>query len=547
MIAAKTLGPGLMPALRYRDVAAAINWLCRALSFEEHFVARDDKDNVLYAQLTFGNSMIMVGPVQDSPLDQLMKQPDEIGGAETQSCYFVVTDADAHYARATAEGAEIVLELKDYEYGGRGYTCRDPEGHIWTFGTFDPWTGQPVGGETQLEELAADDQPPLGRALSRAAAEEPPLHLEEIPFEEPLDPETAPPGSWLRPAAAGAAIALAAFLLLTGTLYAAHLWPFNATDTAAVRELQQRLTRESMGRILAARSARTANETAAQEKAAKEETKRMVQALRQELVRERNARQKTTDQLEQARAEMVQVQATKDAADAMAQSLQENLAQEKKALAEEKKERETAERTAQAARDDLMRERKNRESVERTLQAVRDELAKERKTREGAERTAQALRDELAKERKALETAGKNAQGVHEELAKEKKTRETAERALQNVRQDLSRMTNAKEQAERAGQKLREELSRERNVKEDALRKLEQLRKKLAENAQAAAEAATTGSTTPAGEAPPNSAAKANPEVQAPAPAPAKPRHRGTRRSPKRGASSKGNPPDSLL
>lgn len=54
----------------------------------------------------------------------------------------VVTDADAHHARAKAAGAEIVIDLVTQDYGGRDYTCRDPEGHIWTFGTYDPWAEQ---------------------------------------------------------------------------------------------------------------------------------------------------------------------------------------------------------------------------------------------------------------------------------------------------------------------------------------------------------------------------------------------------------------------
>ena len=68
-----------------------------------------------------------------------MKQPDEIGGAETQSSYVIVSDADAIYARAKAAGAEIMLDIKDEDYGGRGFTCRDLEGRLWTFGTYDPW------------------------------------------------------------------------------------------------------------------------------------------------------------------------------------------------------------------------------------------------------------------------------------------------------------------------------------------------------------------------------------------------------------------------
>ena len=137
----------LVTAMRYRDVAAAVDWLCAAFGFEKQTVASDEKGALLYAQLTFGNAMLMLAPVRDTTIDQFMKQPDEIGGAETQSCYFVVDDADAHYATAKAAGAAIVLDLQDDGSGGRGYSCRDLEGHIWSFGTHDPWRGMQPGAQ----------------------------------------------------------------------------------------------------------------------------------------------------------------------------------------------------------------------------------------------------------------------------------------------------------------------------------------------------------------------------------------------------------------
>ena len=81
----------------------------------------------------------MLGSVKESAFDRLMKQPDEIGGAETQSAYVIVSNADALYARAKAAGAKIVLDIKDEDYGGRGFSCRDLEGRLWNFGTYDPW------------------------------------------------------------------------------------------------------------------------------------------------------------------------------------------------------------------------------------------------------------------------------------------------------------------------------------------------------------------------------------------------------------------------
>jgi len=85
----------------------------------------------------------MLGSVDNaSAWGRLHVQPEDIGQRETQSCCVVVADVDAHYARATAAGAQVVIEIADQDYGGRGYACRDPEGHLWWFGSYDPWATQ---------------------------------------------------------------------------------------------------------------------------------------------------------------------------------------------------------------------------------------------------------------------------------------------------------------------------------------------------------------------------------------------------------------------
>jgi uncharacterized glyoxalase superfamily protein PhnB len=130
----------VIPALRYRDAPAAIEWLCRAFGFEQHLVVPGENGTIAHAQLTFGNGMIMLGSARDDPFGRLVKPPRETGGVGTQSPYLIVADADAHCARAVAAGADIVFALKDEDHGGRSYSCRDPEGHLWNFGTYDPWT-----------------------------------------------------------------------------------------------------------------------------------------------------------------------------------------------------------------------------------------------------------------------------------------------------------------------------------------------------------------------------------------------------------------------
>src|SRR5436190_5755588 len=74
-------GGTVVPTLRYRDVAAAIDWLCNAFGFEKHLVVSGDSGAVRYAELTFGNGMIMLGPVEDSGLDRFMTRPRRIPAA----------------------------------------------------------------------------------------------------------------------------------------------------------------------------------------------------------------------------------------------------------------------------------------------------------------------------------------------------------------------------------------------------------------------------------------------------------------------------------
>ena len=137
---AKRTRVNVIPTLRYHDAAAAIDWLCRAFGFDRHLVVPGDAGTIAHAQLSFGNGMIMLGSARDDDFGKLQRTPTQLGGFATQSPYIVVEDPDEHYARARAAGAEIVLEIQDEDYGGRGYSCRDPEGHLWNFGSYDPWS-----------------------------------------------------------------------------------------------------------------------------------------------------------------------------------------------------------------------------------------------------------------------------------------------------------------------------------------------------------------------------------------------------------------------
>ncbi len=133
----------IIPGLRYGNANAAIGWLCDVFGFQRHAVYEDGNGSVAHAQLSFGNGMIMLGSISDNEYGRNICQPADIGGKETQAPYLVVANADAVYARAKDAGFEIVVDIRDEDYGGRGFSCRDPEGHLWNVGTYDPW-GHPV-------------------------------------------------------------------------------------------------------------------------------------------------------------------------------------------------------------------------------------------------------------------------------------------------------------------------------------------------------------------------------------------------------------------
>ena len=125
----------IVPVLRYRDAGAAARWLCEAFGFQEHDRAQELSGNIRYVSLRLGDSFVLVRPVANSVFDNLIVQPGEIGGANTQTCYLTIPDVADHCTRAEAAGAKVEIKPQDDGLGGRFYTCRDLEGHLWTFGT----------------------------------------------------------------------------------------------------------------------------------------------------------------------------------------------------------------------------------------------------------------------------------------------------------------------------------------------------------------------------------------------------------------------------
>jgi PhnB protein len=118
----------IAPYLLYEDCAAAIDFLTQAFGFEE-VMRMDDAGVVNHAELRLGDDSVMLGYPGDD-----YKSPKN---ADHRSAlvHVYVDDVDAHFARAKAGGAEIVMEPTDQEYGDRRYDAQDLEGQFWSFST----------------------------------------------------------------------------------------------------------------------------------------------------------------------------------------------------------------------------------------------------------------------------------------------------------------------------------------------------------------------------------------------------------------------------
>lgn len=123
----------IYPALRYKDAPAAIDWLCRAFGFTRNAVHDGEGGIIEHAELSYEGGMVMLGSERTT---------DEERGFGMHAgqgwLYVVVDDPDAHHVRAKAAGANIIRELADQDYGSRDYSARDPEGNLWSFGTYNP-------------------------------------------------------------------------------------------------------------------------------------------------------------------------------------------------------------------------------------------------------------------------------------------------------------------------------------------------------------------------------------------------------------------------
>jgi uncharacterized glyoxalase superfamily protein PhnB len=394
-----------MPLLRYRDIEGAIEWLGWAFGFERGSVVTADNGAILYAQLILGNAMVLVEAVQDQTAPAT---PAESGGG-SQSCYIVVADVDDHYAKARSAGVEIVLDLDDFGQGGRGYSCRDAEGHVWSFGTYDPWYDRPQPPR---------EPQPLAGSTGRSSAR------------------------WVILSASIVTSAVAAAWIGVTAPQA----PTTAATTIAPAPIAvDELVRERVARKIAERAAREAEARAdeqinAQETSA-EDAARAAEQAATILASEQTARAAAEKAADQARAELNRERSAKEAAERAAGELKTQLA------------RRTSETHAASQQVSTSTPKETLAARDAEAAELKEKLAQERSARETAERAKDEAQNGLERERSA-------AAGLKEQLTKEQSAKAAAERASQNALEQISRERASKDQAWNSVAQLKKQLAR---------------------------------------------------------------------------------------
>ena len=131
MTATETPPPTVWPALRYDDAPGALRFLVDVLGFREALVVPDDSGDIAHAELRWpegGGVMLGSGKHTDGVHGEMRP------GAT--SVYLVSDQVDAIYQRVQLAGAAVASELEDTDYGSHTFTVRDPEGNLWTVGTY---------------------------------------------------------------------------------------------------------------------------------------------------------------------------------------------------------------------------------------------------------------------------------------------------------------------------------------------------------------------------------------------------------------------------
>jgi uncharacterized glyoxalase superfamily protein PhnB len=400
----------LVPVLSYRNATAMVDWLVDAYGFEKRRIVRRETGEIDHAELAFGDSKIRVVPAQDATLERLLVHPDQIGGVETQACYLIVPDIDAHRARASAKGAEIMSGLGPTTGGQRTYASRDPEGHVWMFGTYDP-------AERRNRSTAASRH---GRGLRLGTA----------------------------------LLALAPLVLVA--VIAAEGWTF-ANLLGALEAGVHRFAQEQRGaRQDAERAAKALADDLTETLTAKESAERGAAGLATQLAQTRAALEIAVQSEKEARGLLEREMRAREGLAQTAKQATDRLEHERAAReAAEKAARDATDRSAHAQTTRAAAPGDACEPERRSRMLAEAELARERSAKAAAEIAASELRTQLA----ALGSAPQGILALRDQLDAERRVREAYERSAKDAQLQLVQEKYSHDATERTLKQAQERLA----------------------------------------------------------------------------------------
>jgi PhnB protein len=128
---------GIWSSVSYHDVDAGIRFVTEVLGFEELVMVRGPGGSIVHSEYRWpeGGIVQVAGVEPDSPF---LPKPGRSG------LYVVTQDPHAVWARCQTADVEVLRPPQEphYDPGGMGFTIRDPEGNVWSFGSY-------VGGATE--------------------------------------------------------------------------------------------------------------------------------------------------------------------------------------------------------------------------------------------------------------------------------------------------------------------------------------------------------------------------------------------------------------
>lgn len=123
---------GIWAGAFYEDALGAIRFLVDVFGFEEQLVVTADDDRtVVHSQLRWPEGGVVSAGTYD-PDNVFNHPPGE------QALYVITADPQSVWERCEAAGVEVIRppESPDHDPEGLSFSVRDPEGNIWSFGTY---------------------------------------------------------------------------------------------------------------------------------------------------------------------------------------------------------------------------------------------------------------------------------------------------------------------------------------------------------------------------------------------------------------------------